>query len=121
MDRKSAFTLKQEAQAALANLQSERPLTLFDQMFSMVATELGRKQEMLVEWHPSPGPQTDAYFSEADELLYGGQAGGGKGIGTNTCIPTPSGYTTMGDLQPGDTVLDECGDECLFDGLAQRP
>ena len=112
MDRKSAFTLKQEAQAALANLQSERPLTLFDQMFSMVATELGRKQEMLVEWHPSPGPQTDAYFSEADELLYGGQAGGGKGIGTNTCIPTPSGYTTMGDLQPGDTVLDECGDEC---------
>lgn len=27
---------------------------------------------------PSPGPQTDAYFSKADILLYGGQAGGGK-------------------------------------------
>lgn len=27
---------------------------------------------------PNPGPQTDAYFSEADELYYGGQAGGGK-------------------------------------------
>ncbi len=27
---------------------------------------------------PSPGPQTEAYFSEADILLYGGQAGGGK-------------------------------------------
>src|SRR5690242_21253018 len=29
-------------------------------------------------WVPNPGPQTDAYFSEADELFYGGQAGGGK-------------------------------------------
>lgn len=30
------------------------------------------------EWIPNPGPQTEAYFCEADELLYGGQAGGGK-------------------------------------------
>ena len=29
-------------------------------------------------WIPNPGPQTDAYFSEADELLFGGEAGGGK-------------------------------------------
>lgn len=27
---------------------------------------------------PNPGPQTDAYFSEADELYYGGAAAGGK-------------------------------------------
>jgi hypothetical protein len=29
---------------------------------------------------PNPGPQTDAYLSEADILLYGGQAGVGKSI-----------------------------------------
>lgn len=29
-------------------------------------------------WVPNVGPQTDAYFCEADELFYGGQAGGGK-------------------------------------------
>ena len=29
-------------------------------------------------WVPNPGPQTAAYFSEADETLYGGEAGGGK-------------------------------------------
>lgn len=29
-------------------------------------------------WVPSPGPQTEAYFSKADCLLYGGSAGGGK-------------------------------------------
>jgi hypothetical protein len=28
-------------------------------------------------WFPNPGPQTDAFFSEADELFYGGAAGGG--------------------------------------------
>jgi len=30
------------------------------------------------KWMPNPGPQTDAYFSKADELFYGGSAGGGK-------------------------------------------
>lgn len=29
-------------------------------------------------WVPNPGPQTDAYFSPADLLYYGGGAGGGK-------------------------------------------
>jgi hypothetical protein len=40
-------------------------------------------------WVPNPGPQTDAYLSKADVLLYGGQAGGGKthlelGLGINS-------------------------------------
>lgn len=30
------------------------------------------------KWVPNPGPQTQAYFSHADVLLYGGQGGGGK-------------------------------------------
>ena len=29
-------------------------------------------------WYPLPGPQTDAYLSEADVIGYGGAAGGGK-------------------------------------------
>ncbi|MBZ9753193.1 hypothetical protein K7W42_20360 [Deinococcus sp. HMF7604] len=29
-------------------------------------------------WAPQPGPQLEAYFSEADVLFYGGAAGGGK-------------------------------------------
>lgn len=31
-----------------------------------------------MKWLPNPGPQTEAYMSQADVLLYGGQAGGGK-------------------------------------------
>ena len=29
-------------------------------------------------WTPNPGPQSAAFFSEADDLFYGGAAGGGK-------------------------------------------
>lgn len=36
------------------------------------AAAAGRK------WVPNPGPQTDAYFSKADCLLFGGEPGGGK-------------------------------------------
>jgi len=31
-----------------------------------------------MRWVPSPGPQTEAYLSKADILLYGGEPGGGK-------------------------------------------
>lgn len=31
-----------------------------------------------VPWQPLPGPQSDAFTSDADELLFGGAAGGGK-------------------------------------------
>ncbi len=31
-----------------------------------------------MKWLPLPGPQTQAYFSPADILLYGGEAGGSK-------------------------------------------
>ncbi|HEX5461895.1 MAG TPA: hypothetical protein VFX20_18165 [Steroidobacteraceae bacterium] len=31
-----------------------------------------------MKWIPNPGPQTEAYFSKADVLLFGGEPGGGK-------------------------------------------
>jgi len=30
------------------------------------------------KWIPNPGPQTTAYFCNVDQMLYGGEAGGGK-------------------------------------------
>lgn len=34
-------------------------------------------QNSTLDWLPFPGPQAQAYYSPADELLYGGAAGGG--------------------------------------------
>lgn len=39
---------------------------------------LSRRLDELLAWRPLPGPQTLAYHSQADELFYGGSAGGGK-------------------------------------------
>lgn len=42
------------------------------------AKEIALDQTREMKFVPSPGPQTDAWFSKADLLLYGGEAGGGK-------------------------------------------
>ena len=41
-------------------------------------TDLALKATKDMPWIPNPGPQTDAFFCDADELFFGGQAGGGK-------------------------------------------
>lgn len=45
-----------------------------------VVERLGRiaSDKFETVWLSQPGPQTEAFYSEADETLYGGSAGGGK-------------------------------------------
>lgn len=38
--------------------------------------------------------------------------GWGKALSIDTPIPTPEGWTTMGALNIGDTIFDECGNPC---------
>lgn len=45
---------------------------------SAKAALAAKAQEKPAKFIPNPGPQTDAWFSKADVLLYGGEAGGGK-------------------------------------------
>ncbi|MGI9502137.1 MAG: terminase, partial [Geminicoccaceae bacterium] len=59
----------QDILAAFDKVPEEQREDLKRQVMTQTA---GRK------WFPNPGPQTDAYFCKADELFYGGQAGGGK-------------------------------------------
>jgi hypothetical protein len=75
------------------------------------------------KFKPLPGPQTAAYFCKADVLLYGGQAGGGKGLSLDTQLPTPSGFTTMGAVRVGDTLFDQDGNQCAVTavtGISRR-
>lgn len=69
-------------------LQSNSEPQLLDQIISRIAgmtPEQRAEHEANVlaatagmKFIPSPGPQTEAFHSKADILLYGGQAGGGK-------------------------------------------
>lgn len=47
-------------------------------ILSEAMKSLRSEEEAQTLWTPLPGPQTDAYDSEADEVFYGGSAGGGK-------------------------------------------
>lgn len=57
-------------------------------------------------------PQYMAYHSLADELFFGGAAGGGKALSLDTPIPTPQGYKTIGELTVGDVIYGRNGQPC---------
>jgi len=73
-------------------------------------------------WAPNAGPQYDAYISEADILLYGGQAGGGKSgliIGLaltrhRRSLLMRRQYTDLGALQ--DDCLEKYGTRVGYSG-----
>ena len=48
-------------------------------------------------------------LEEMNHALIAGVTGSGKALATDTPIPTPTGWTTMGQLQAGDEVFDETG------------
>lgn len=66
-----------------------------------------------LKWIPNPGPQTDAYYSKADILFYGGESSGGKGFRKDQCVLTPFGWKQIGTLKTGSVL-------CSTDGTAQK-
>lgn len=64
-----ALTLLEEITATLGGMPE-------DERKAVVADAVAATADC--KWVPNPGPQTQAYFSEADCLLYGGEPGGGK-------------------------------------------
>ncbi|MDQ4132785.1 MAG: replicative DNA helicase, partial [Actinomycetota bacterium] len=45
-------------------------------------------------------------------IIVGGRPGTGKALAVDTPIPTPSGWTTMGEVRSGAEVLDDQGQPC---------
>lgn len=87
-----------------------------DLVSSLDATERAELDTLLqVElnalWLPDPDnkPQVAAVVSEADLLLFGGQAGGGKLSPLDSKVLTPFGWTEIGKLKVGSRV-------CATDG-----
>lgn len=53
----------------------------FEKMPAKDVSEALKEADKIIgddRWVPNPGPQTEAYYSKADCLLYGGEPGGGK-------------------------------------------
>lgn len=65
--------------ATIADLQAiERLIEALPEETRQRLAQMPGVADRLKKWQPNPGPQTKAYECEADELLYGGEAGGGK-------------------------------------------
>jgi len=63
-----------------AGMGSLARLTQLPEKSRTEAIDLATKSTATMAWVPNPGPQTQAFLCEADELFYGGEAGGGKMI-----------------------------------------
>ena len=70
------------------------------------------KRRHPIEPHVDNLPQCLAAETEVKIMFYGGSAGGGKGLALDTPLPTPMGWTTMGDIQEGDQLFDQNGEIC---------
>jgi DNA segregation ATPase FtsK/SpoIIIE-like protein len=53
-----------------------------------------------------------ANLAKMPHMLIAGATGSGKALALDTPIPTPRGWTTMGEVQPGEQVFDENGQPC---------
>jgi FtsK/SpoIIIE family/FtsK alpha domain/Ftsk gamma domain/LAGLIDADG-like domain/4TM region of DNA translocase FtsK/SpoIIIE len=57
-----------------------------------------------------------ANLAKMPHMLIAGATGAGKALALDTPIPTPHGWTTMGEIQVGDEVFDERGHRCMVIG-----
>lgn len=64
-------------------------------------------------YEPTPKQTLAHTFTDVDELLFGGSAGGGKDLSLSTPVLTTRGWSTQGDLQAGDEVFDQDGKPTL--------
>ena len=62
------------------------------------------------------GATVIANLAKMPHILIAGATGAGKALALDTPIPTPCGWTTMGEVQIGDRVFDENGEPCLVTG-----
>src|SRR5262249_13554820 len=79
-----------------------------------------KSQTALADHHPMvvglgknvEGRVMVANLAKMPHLLIAGATGSGKALALDTPIPTPRGWTTMGDVQVGSEVFDDNGRPC---------
>lgn len=66
---------REQAKSLRSLLNSGKPLSGRE---AELAEQMASRLESTLLWKPFPGPQRKAYLCDADELFFGGAAGGGK-------------------------------------------
>lgn len=76
---------------------------------------------LLDQWAAGERPVVSG-LPELDERLFlsqflgywviAGNSGAGKALALDTPVPTPSGWSSMGEVRIGDTIFDESGSQC---------
>lgn len=97
-----------------ATIRRPSPRALREEL-ARIEAELTRRQRLAPLWKPFPGPQTAAYYSEADELFYGGAGGGGKtdlilGLATTAHTNSIIFRREYGQFKGKDGIISRCRD-----------
>src|SRR5437879_5065609 len=58
-------------------------------------------------------------IADGKKLMVEAGTGVGKALALDTLIPTPTGWSTMGDIRAGDWVFDEQGRRCRVIGKSE--
>jgi hypothetical protein len=118
---------KFQQQYSIRNLGVKNIGNLFETKGGAVVKELGANQ--ISFWHQTLQERRDeiiaAYGVPPSKvgIVEAGNIGGGTGtpFSLDTLIPTPSGWTTMGEISIGDIVFDENGKQCPVTRIYEVP
>lgn len=109
-----------EAEARMFEVAQRRVTNTTAVIKDLLSANLDRLETLYERGESITGVRTG--YADLDEMLSGMQPEAlyvigarpamGKALALDTSLPTPDGWTTMGQVQPGDQVFDEQGEPC---------
>ncbi len=108
------------AQARVFSIAEQRTGTGMERLYDLLKPAMDRIDAQMasgggVVGVPSGFHELDRVtngFKASDMIVIAGRPSMGKALALDTPIPTPEGWTPMGDLRVGDRILDEEGAPC---------